>query len=576
MFLPTTKEEASLLGWQSLDIIIVTGDAYIDSPFIGTAVIGNYLVSHGFKVGIISQPDINTPADIRQLGEPALFWGVTAGAIDSMVSNYTPTKKYRKQDDLTPGGINIRRPDRASIAYTNLIRKHFKTTRPIVLGGIEASLRRIAHYDFWNDKIRRSVLFDAKADAIIYGMGEKAALELATKLQAAGDTVNTPEKTGTNAPLGALLSSIRGICYIAAEIPPHYIELPSFEKASTDKNEFTESFRAFYHNTDPLTARGLCQKHGDRYLVQNPPQPHLTTAELDEIYDLPYTRAHHPAYKNRGKVTALETINFSVTTHRGCYGECNFCAIAVHQGRTVTSRSEQSIIKEVQGITQLPGFTGYISDVGGPTANMYGIECEKKITIGDCGDKRCLFPAPCRMMPIDHRKQLNLLKKLRGIPGVKKVFVGSGIRYDMVLEDEKSGQEYVDAIVEHHVSGQMKIAPEHIVEPVLQAMGKPNTVPLKKFIALFKNANERFNKRQFMTYYFIAAHPGCTMNDMQRLKEFAQRELKMQPEQIQIFTPTPSTWSTVMYWTGVNPFTRQPVFVEKNPFRKEQQKTALK
>jgi uncharacterized radical SAM protein YgiQ len=576
MFLPTTKEEVSLLGWKSLDVIIVTGDAYIDSPFIGTAVIGNYLYQHGFKVGIISQPDINTPTDIQRLGEPALFWGVTAGAIDSMVSNYTPTKKYRKQDDLTPGGINIRRPDRASIAYTNLIRKYFKSTRPIVLGGIEASLRRIAHYDYWNDKIRRSIIFDAKADIIIYGMAEKAVLELAQKLQGSISDSEVSVKSEPLSGIEALLPYIKGVCYIAPEPREDYIELPSFEKASTDKVAFTEMFNIFYNNTDPVTARGLSQKHGDRYLIQNPPQPQLTTAELDEIYDIPYTRDQHPSLKSRGKVTALDTITYSLTTHRGCYGECNFCAIAVHQGRTVISRSEQSIIKEAQAITRLPGFTGYISDVGGPTANMYGIECSKKITAGACADKGCLFPVPCKTLPIDHRRQIDLLKKLRALPGIKKVFVGSGIRYDMVLQDKIHGNEYIDEIVEHHISGQIKIAPEHVADHVLRIMGKPGIEPLKKFIKQFNTVNERLKKRQFMTYYFIAAHPGCTTNDMRQLKEFALRELKMRPEQIQIFTPTPSTWSTVMYWTEINPFTRQPLFVEKNPFKKEQQKSALK
>lgn len=573
MLLPTTREEAARHGWTSLDVIIVTGDAYIDSPYNGAAVIGAWLAHHGFSVGIIAQPATGGHADIRRLGEPNLFWGVTAGAMDSMVANYTPTKKYRNQDDLTPGGVNIHRPDRACIAYTNLIRAACKTTRPIVLGGIEASLRRIAHYDYWSDTVRRSVLFDAKADALIYGMGEKAALELAQKLRAAAASAG---KGSLRAAAADIYPSIKGLCYIAPAPPSGYEELPPFEKVSTDRDAFIDMFTTFYHNNDPLTARGLCQRHGDRYLAQNPPQPTMTSAELDEVYGLPFSRQLHPACAARGTVRAMDTIATSLTTHRGCYGECNFCAIAVHQGRTVVSRSEESILREAQAVAHMPGFTGCISDVGGPTANMYGIECSVKTTAGACRDTRCLFPAPCARLPVNHNRQTKLLQRLRALPGIKKVFVGSGIRYDMVLADKNAGQAYLDEIVGYHVSGQMKIAPEHASDRVLALMGKPGAGALKAFIARFAEANARFNKRQFLTYYFIAAYPGCTMRDMQDLKSFVTRELKLRPEQVQIFTPTPSTWSTVMYWTGVNPFTRAPLSVEKDPRRKELQKLALK
>ena len=565
MFLPTIKQEAEALGWGALDIILVTGDAYIDSPFNGTAVIGNYLAQKGFRVGVISQPDTKSPAGIRALGEPLLFWGVSAGSNDSMVANYTATKKFRKQDDLTPGGVNLRRPDRATIAYTNLIRANFKKTRPIILGGIEASLRRIAHYDYWDDAIRRSVLFDSKADAIAYGMAEKAMLELAQKL-------SEPGLEGTE----KIFSGIRGICYISSSPRDGYIELPPFEEVSSDKDAFIRMFKVFYDNNDPLTAKGLYQKHGGRCLIQNPPQPALTSEELDEVYELDYKRAAHPSVAKLGKVRALDTINFAVTTHRGCYGECNFCAITVHQGRAVTSRSEKSIIKEVEGLKKLPGFTGFIADVGGPTANMYGIECDKMSKSGACKEKRCLFPDICGSLSPDHGRQTELLKKLRSIPGIKKVFVGSGIRYDMVLKDKKNGQKYLDERIAHHVSGQLKVAPEHADDKLLELMGKPSNECLKEFVERFRETNKRFGKNQFLTYYFIAAHPGCTLSDMARLRSFVSHELKLRPEQVQVFTPAPSCWSSVMYWTGKDPFTGKALFVEKDNRRKDQQKEALK
>ncbi len=560
MFLPTTSRELDRLGWDRLDVILVTGDSYIDSPFIGVAVIGKVLVAAGYRVGIIAQPDPESDRDIRRLGEPRLFWGVTAGSIDSMVANYTPLKKRRKSDDYTPGGQNDRRPDRATIVYANLIRRFFKRTRPIVLGGIEASLRRIAHYDYWSDRVRRSILFDAKADFLLYGMAERSVVELADRLRAGGDG-----------------RDVRGVCYIARpsemeRLKADYLELPPYEVVAEDKAAFTEMFHTFYHNSDPLTAKGLIQRHGTRYLVQNPPSLYLSQKELDAVYALDFERAQHPFYERQGKVKALETIRFSIATHRGCYGECNFCAIAVHEGRQVRWRSLESVLAEAEGFTRHPDFRGYIADVGGPTANMYGIECRRKVLKGSCPEKRCLYPKVCSSLKPDHSRQMELLQRIRGIPGVKKAFVASGIRYDLLLSDEKWGLAYLREIVEHHVSGQLKVAPEHSEDPVLKRMGKPGKETLLRFKELFDRLSRAAGKRQFLTYYLIAAHPGCTERDMHCLKHFVERNLRMNPEQVQIFTPTPSTYSTLMYYTERDPFTGEPIYVEKDLRGKARQK----
>jgi len=558
MFLPTTKEEMNNLGWDKLDIILITGDAYIDSSYVGAAVIGKVLYNDGYKVGIIGQPDIYSEKDITRLGEPELFWGVTAGAVDSMVANYTASKRRKKQDDFTPGGVNNKRPDRAAIVYSNLIRKYFKNTKPIILGGIETSLRRIAHYDYWDDDIRRSVLFDAKADALIYGMGEKTIIELAGRLKQ-----------------GLGFSDVRGICYVLNEPKNGFIILPSYDEVKNDKLKFIEMFHTFYANNDPVTAKGLCQKQDTRYLIQNPSAEHLTAAEIDDIYNIDYERDVHPYYKKQGEVRALDTIKFAITSHRGCYGECNFCSLTVHQGRTVISRSEDSIIKEAKKISGLKGFTGYISDLGGPTANMFGIECERKLRKGICKDKRCLYPVHCRTIKINHKKQIELLKKLRKLNGIKKVFIGSGIRYDMVLEDKKYGLEYMKEIIGHHISGQLKIAPEHTEYKVLRRMGKTGNEYLQEFKEEFYRLNRETGKKQFLTYYFIAAHPGCEHKDMEKLKWFIRRELKINPEQVQIFTPTPSSYSSLMYYTEMDPFMGDKIFVEKNIKAKERQKALI-
>ena len=563
MFLPTTKEELIDRGWNYLDVIIVTGDSYIDSPFIGAAVIGKVLENAGYRVGIIAQPSLSIPDDISRLGEPRLFWGVTGGSVDSLVANYTALKKKRNSDDFTPGGINNRRPDRAVIAYSNLIRRWFKSTRPIVLGGIEASLRRIAHYDYWSDRIRGSILLDAKADFLLYGMAESSVLELAAALHNQDDP-----------------RSIRGLCYpvnIIKDSPllKEFIRLPSLAEVIADPLAFIEMFHIFYRNNDPITAKGLYQQHESRFVVQNPPAHIPTQDELDAIYALEYARAQHPYYENKGPVKALDTIKFSISTHRGCYGECNFCAIAVHEGRTVRWRSQESILAEARNFLIHPDFKGIIPDLGGPTANMYGFECAKKLQTGSCPDKRCLVLAICPALKIDHKPQINLLEQIRLMPGIRKVFVASGIRYDMVLSDTLHGRKYLQQLVTYHTSGQMKIAPEHTEDRILRLMGKPPADRLMKFTQLFNEITQAVNKEQYLTYYLIAAHPGCSDQDMRNLKRFATQKLHISPEQVQIFTPTPSTYSSVMYYTGMDPFTHKPIFVERNLKKKQRQKDVL-
>ncbi len=553
-----TRAEMRDRGWDQLDVILVTGDAYVDSPHMGIAVVGHVLADVGYRVGVIAQPDIHSPEDITRLGEPTLFWGVSGGSIDSMVANYTALKKPRRSDDYTPGGRNERRPDRAVIVYTNLIKQYVKDTVPIVLGGIEASLRRVAHYDYWDDAVRRSVLLDAKADYLLYGMAEKSVVALADALR-----------------FGVPPESLRGLCYVDNEPQKGYLELPSYEAVVEDKRAFIEMFHEFYHNTDPRSARGLIQGYGNRYLIQNPPAPYLTQPELDDVYGLDFERDAHPSYQKQGAIKALETIRFALNTHRGCYGECNFCAISVHEGRTVRWRSPDSVEAEARELVARPDFHGYIQDVSGPTVNMYGFECPKKLREGVCEDRRCIYPDVCPTLPVDHGQHMALLRRLRRLPGVKKVFVSSGLRPDLVVHDETSGQAYLEELVEHHVSGQLKLAPEHTEERVLRAMGKPGPESLLEFRERFFRATERADLPQFLTYYIIAAHPGCTDEDMVRLRDFAVRELGLLPEQVQIFTPTPSTYSSVMYYTEMDPFTGGRIFVEKTFKGKRRQKRIL-
>ena len=558
MFLPTTIHEIKTLGWDGLDVILVTGDAYIDSPHIGVAVVGKALLKAGYRVGIISQPDTTSSIDIMRLGEPALFWGITGGSIDSMVANYTPLKKRRKSDDYTPGGLNTKRPDRAVIVYANLIRQCSKKKNTIVLGGIEASLRRIAHYDFWSDSIRRSILFDAKADILVYGMGEYPVIELARALSSGND-----------------YKDMRGICFISKEKPQDCLELPSYEDVVKDVNAFIEMFHTFYRNNDPITGNSLCQRHGKRYLVHNKPWPPLREHELDAAYELGFEREVHPHEQALGEVKAIETIRFSITTHRGCMGQCNFCAISMHEGACVVSRSEGSIIAEAQRLTSHPRFKGYIQDVGGPTANMYGFACTVNNHKGICNRRRCLYPDICTHLGIKHNRQKDLLERLRAIPGIKKAFVSSGIRHDLVCADKDYGDAYLKELAEHHVSGQMKLAPEHTDQGVLNKMGKVGNATLLEFRDRFLKISREKGKKQFLTYYFLAAHPGCTEMDMKRLKSFVNKNLKLGPEQVQIFTPTPSTYSTLMYYTGLDPFTGEKIFVEKDPVCKKKQKDIL-
>jgi len=557
-FLPVTPEEVRARGWTALDVILVTGDSYLDSPHVGVAVIGKWLLAAGYRVGVIPQPAVTTGADIMRLGEPELFWGVTGGGVDSLIANRTASGKRRRTDDFTAGGINNRRPDRAVIVYANLIRRHFPGTKPIVLGGIEASLRRLAHYDFWSDQVRRSILMDAKADIIVYGMGERAVRELAAAFRSGGD-----------------IADIRGICYAAAEKKPGFLELPSWEETASDPAALEKMFLTFYGHQDSRTARGLCQRQDNRWLIHNPPAAPLTEEEMDGVYGLEFARDVHPCHKAAGAVRALETIRFSIPTHRGCYGECHFCAIAVHEGRTVSSRSEESILQEAVRIAAMPGFRGYILDVGGPTANMYGFECRRKLARGACPDRRCLYPAVCENLRPDHRRQISLLGKIRALPGVKQAVVASGIRYDLLLADKKYGPQYLGEIVRHHISGRLRIAPEHCVPKVLRLMGKPGVAPLLTFRDLFYKFSRGAGKRQFLSPYFIAAHPGCTAADMKSLQLFATRELSLPPDQVQIFTPAPATISTLMYATERDPFTSRRIFVEKTAAGRERQKQIL-
>jgi len=558
-FLPTTREDMDARGWDYCDIILVSGDAYIDSPFIGVAMVGRMLERMGYKVGMIGQPDVKSPDDIRRLGEPRLYWGVSGGSVDSMVSNYTATKKFRNSDDYTPGGKNNKRPDRAISVYCNLIRQHFKNTVPLVLGGIEASLRRVTHYDYWSNKLKKPILFDAKADVLIYGMGETAIEELTRAMDEKRD-----------------YRDVKGICYISKEPVQEYHQMPSHQDCLDDKEKYIDLFDLFYDNNDPIAANGLCQAVDTRFLIQNPPCNHLNEKEMDANSNLPFTRELHPHYAKDGKVKCLETIKFSIMTHHGCWGECNFCAIGVHQGRSIRTRSEENILAEANDFNKYKDYKGIISDVGGPTANMYGYECNKKEKLGTCDHQRCVDATHlCQSMKPDHSRNINLLRRVREVPGVRKAFVASGVRYDLITADKEHGYSYLKEMVKHHISGQMKVAPEHTQQHVLELMGKPGKQTLIDFKKLYDKLNAEEGKKQFLTYYLIAAHPGCEEKDMHELKRFTTEELQMNPEQAQVFTPTPGTYSAVMYYTEMDPKTRRKIFVEKDTKRKEKQKNIV-
>lgn len=561
MFIPSTHAELNKLNWQELDIILVSGDSYVDTSYSGIAIIGKHLIKNGYKVAIIPQPSLDRKDDIMRFGNPKLFWGVTAGAMDSMVANYTALKKKRRNDDLTAGGLNNRRPDRATIRYVNLIKQFADKNILIVIGGVEASLRRITHYDYWDNKVRRSILFDSKADILVYGEGERTILEIAQKIKKHED-----------------IKSIRGICYITSELEndnlENYIELPTHEESIADKQQFRKMFDIFYKNNDPINAKKLVQKVGDRFLIQNPPNYYLQEEELDEIYNYDYENKAAPIHSKEGKVKALETIKSSITSHRGCFGECNFCAIAVHFGRTIRSRSYESILKETEKIANSPKFNGIIYDIGGASANMYKMKCEQQELYGSCKDKRCLSPTICKNREISHKEHLNLIAEVAKLNKINKVFINSGIRYDLVLNDKKFGKKYLEYVVSNCVSGQMKIAPEHTDPKILKLMAKP-LGDLNKFVQQFKTISKNIGKKQFLTYYLIAAHPGCTIEDMRNMKKIFLREIKILPEQVQIFTPTPSTYSTLMYYLEEDFQNPQEIFVEKNLNKMKRQKEEI-
>ena len=556
-YLITTKAEMDARGWAELDFVIISGDAYVDHPSFAPTVIGRLLESHGYRVGIIAQPDWNDVNAFKVLGKPRLASLVTAGNLDSMLNKFTAAKKHRRDDGYSPGGESGRRPDRATVVYANRMREAFKGV-PIVIGGIEASLRRFAHYDYWSDTVRRSVLIDSKADVLIYGMGEKQIVALAEALDA--------ER------LGKELPTIKGICYVANEVPEGAIECPPYEAISIDKDTFAKAFKIQFDEQDPYYGKAVAQGHGNRYVVQNSPALPLTQEEMDHVYSLPYMRKWHPMYDGAGGVPALAEVQFSITSHRGCFGSCSFCAITSHQGRIIQNRSHESIVEEAKRMTTMDGFKGYIHDVGGPTANFRHVACEKQLKVGACKGKTCAAPKACPQLNTNHDDYVSILRKVRNVKGVKKVFVRSGLRYDYVLDD--NNKEFVKELCEHHVSGQLKVAPEHVSEHVTTIMGKANKSYFLKFKSWFDEANRKLGKQQFLVPYFMSSHPGCTLEDAIELAEFL-RDQNMTPEQVQDFIPTPGSLSTAMYYTGINPLTGEPVYVAKKGRDKAMQRALM-
>ena len=543
-FLPISKREAENLGIDQFDIILVSGDAYVDHPSFGIALIGRVLWDAGYTVGIIAQPDWKKDEDFKRLGRPRLFFGISSGNADSMVNNFTPNLKRRSEDVYSPGGVPLR-PDRATIVYADRVHAAFPDV-PIVLGGIEASLRRFAHYDYWSDSVRRSILADAPADMIVFGMGERPLLELASRLDKDEKVQEIRDIPGTVVKME--------VSQWKRSRQEDYLVIPSFTEASTDKKLYAEAFRMHYQEQDPFLGRTVVQPHPKTVIIQYRPARPLSTPELDHIFELPFCRAAHPSYTR--PISALEPVKFSITSHRGCFGSCSFCAITHHQGRIIQSRSIESIVREATQFTRIPGFKGIIQDVGGPTANMYGLTCARWKS-GTCSDKLC--SADCPSLNIDHIRQVEMLQRLRAIPGVKKVFIGSGIRHDLVLRD-RSG--YMEALCQHHISGQLKIAPEHIVQKVTDCMRKPPVKVLEEFKEKFDAINKAAGKEQYLIPYLMSGHPGCTVEDMILLAEYI-RDRHMYTEQVQDFTPTPMTISTAMYYTGLNPFTLKVVHVPK-------------
>ena len=559
-FLPITREEMKERGWDQVDFVYVSGDAYVDHPSFGHAIITRLLESRGYRVGIIAQPDWRKPESVQVFGEPRLGFLVSAGNMDSMVNHYSVSKKRRKTDAYTPGGEMGKRPDYACVVYGNLIRQTYKKT-PIILGGIEASLRRMAHYDYWSDKLKRSVLLDSGADVISYGMGEHSIVELAEALDAGIPVEDITYIAGTVVKAKSLDS------IYDAEI------LPSFEDLKADKMNYARSFYTQYLNTDAFNGKRLVEPYSDHlYVVQNPPAAPLTQMEMDDVYSLPYQRTYHPSYEAKGGVPAIKEIKFSLISNRGCFGGCSFCELTLHQGRIVQVRSHESLIEEAKEITKDKDFKGYIHDVGGPTANFRHPSCKKQMEHGVCKTRQCLFPSPCKNLDADHRDYVSLLRKLRDIPKVKKVFIRSGIRFDYLLADKK--QEFLRELCEYHVSGQLKVAPEHVAGPVLSLMGKPEHKVYEEFTRQFYKMNEKIGKEQYLVPYLMSSHPGSTLKEAVELAEYC-RDLGYMPEQVQDFYPTPSTLSTCMYYTGVDPRTMQKVYVPKSPHEKAMQRALI-
>ncbi len=559
-FLPVCKQDMIDRGWEQLDFVLVTGDAYVDHHSFGTAIISRVLENAGYKVGIIAQPNWKSTDDFMKLGEPRLGFLVNSGNMDSMVNHYSVSKKRRDKDLYSPGAKMGLRPDRAVIVYCNKIREAYKDAK-IIIGGLEASLRRFAHYDYWSDRVRKSILLDSQADLLVYGMSERQIVEVANALNDGFEP--------------KYIRHVNGTCYVADskdEIYDDYVEIPSFKEVSSNKEVYAKAFKIQYDEQDPYRGKVIIQRHGDKYLVQNKPEPPLNREELDAVYALPYAKDYHPMYKAMGGIPAIEEVKFGIVSSRGCFGSCSFCAITFHQGRAVQSRSHESILEEAKYITELEDFKGYIHDVGGPTANFRDAACEKQITKGACKNKQCLHPKPCKNLKVDHTDFLELLRKVRSLPKVKKVFVRSGIRYDYVMADKND--KFFKELVEHHVSGQLKVAPEHIAEEVLQYMQKPAGNTYDKFREKFFRLSERAGKKQYIIPYLMSSHPGSTLNSAIELAEYL-RDTKYQPEQVQDFYPTPGTLSTTMFYTGLDPLTMEPVYVPKSKHEKAMQRALL-
>ena len=559
-FLPISRREMEERGWSQVDFVYVSGDAYVDHPSFGHAIITRLLEAHGYKVGIIAQPDWKKKESVCIFGEPRLGFLVSSGNMDSMVNHYSVSKKRRRQDSYTPGGEMGKRPDYAAIVYGNLIRQTYKKT-PIILGGIEASLRRLAHYDYWSNQLKRSILLDSGADLISYGMGERSILAIAEALEAGIPVEDITYIDGTVCKVKSLDSVYDAIM------------LESFEEMKADKLNYARSFYTQYCNTDPFSGKRLVEPYSEHlYVVQNPPSKPLSQDEMDDVYALPYMRTYHPSYEAAGGVPAISEVKFSLISNRGCFGACSFCALTFHQGRIIQTRSHESIVEEAKGFLNDPDFKGYIHDVGGPTANFRTPACKKQLRYGACTNKQCLFPKPCNNMIADHKDYLELLRELRGLPGVKKVFVRSGIRFDYLLADKDD--TFFRELCKYHVSGQLKVAPEHVSDPVLQMMGKPENAVYKQFTRKYKELNEKLGLKQYLVPYLMSSHPGSTMKEAVELAEYL-RDLGYMPEQVQDFYPTPSTISTCMYYTGVDPRTMKPVYVPKNPHEKAMQRALI-